>query len=204
MPYINTICTSELLNELGIDSEKAISQRIIGHPCAVDSLKKSAAIAHPFSHSTYPDRGFTFVVKNHALNVWGKPGECGTNRIEIFVGKESEYLSDDFLIGEAKEAFSVLGILSDSETPIHVKGRTPPPKPPRAPAKVIAGLNKYMQIAPPGVEELAKNLFVPILVRSDELDAFLGYVSEAGLDELSLDAQELFREVIERLISERK
>ncbi|MFZ5755881.1 MAG: hypothetical protein ACOY3X_03155 [Pseudomonadota bacterium] len=159
---------------------------------------------HPVHHSTYPDQSFTFLIDGHLLNVWETAGGRETHKIEIFVKKESEHFSDEFLLGIAKEAFSALQAADDFSTPIFVKGRTILPKPPRDPAKVIAGINKYMELAFPDTEELAKTLFVPALVRPEELDAFLAYVSETGLGEISPAAQSLFREVIEQLISERK
>ena len=207
MPFTKTECTSALLKELAapLTLEKEIGQHPVGQSCIVDTPMRTALFPHPFHHSTYPDQSFTLIVDGQLFRVWEKIGDSsGGNRIEVYVSKETEHFEDSVLVSLIRDAFSVLRGASEPTLPVLVKNRTLPPKPPRDPEKIIAGLNKFLKLMPPGSEQLSQDLFVPALVRPEELEAFVSYGRNTAWKGLDTEAMDLFREVLVRLENEAK
>lgn len=211
MPFEKTHCTESLAAELGLPAGLLQNKHLnpIGRTVVYDLVDKVVLIPNPLHYSCYPDQDFTLVINGECLTAWDKPksGEK-PHHVEVYVNKDTEHFDDAPLIATARKAFASLrGVGVDAyETPIEVRGRTPPPPAAREPQEVIAFLNKFTALAPIGAGEffwtISVQSFVPALVRPNELDAFVQYGKETGWSGLTAETRKRFGDSLQRLESE--
>jgi hypothetical protein len=202
MKFSKIECTGPLLGALNapVDLENRIRRDPIGSTFVYSQSDNAALFAHPFDHSTYPDQVFTLVVDGEALWVWEKVQEKDkAARIEVFVSKETERFDDQFLVDLVREAFSAWKNDEQFSLPISIRNRSRSPKAPRNPEQIIAALNKFMTLMPPGTEDLVDDLFVPALVRPEEIDDFVAFGRRNGFEGLGPEARSLFGPVLRKL-----
>lgn len=193
MPFIQTDCTSKILKKLAASSnlEKNIGQQPVGKPCYVDISRKAALFPHRFDRTSFPDETFTLIINSQLFEVFERRSSYD-NKIKVTVHEETQDIQDTILESLIREVFSVVKGVNQSSLPIIEINRSMIPKPPRKPKNIISDLNSFIKIMPTGSEYLVENLFVPTLVRPNEIESFVKYGRSTAWKGLNHKAKELF------------
>lgn len=197
--FIKSFCTDKVFSELGLpDWLRQSADSPIDREIVYDLDLKVALIDHAYDHSTYPERGFSLYIVGKYLSVW--EGEFNLLKpyiIRVYVPENAENLEDLYLksiLLEALIVFDKVRVKIVSPT-IIIKREVPATpqkiKPPRSPQEIISTINRAVDGigSPEPALELLATVFVPMLVKQEELAEFLRYGIETSWRDLSSNAQ---------------
>jgi hypothetical protein len=208
MDFVRAPCTEQLFEKLGLPANLKTSEKLtpIGRELIHDLTTCRALIPHPFDHSTYPDRSLSFYVKGKHFQAWEFVKRSDEpDRVEVRFEADMDEAARGEVVKLLEFAIALLRNEPICSVPVTSNRWQAPAREPRPPSNFIPKLNKFCEDLSqfnkeilPELEELSIQSVISTVLLPIELESLEQHLAAFGWSELSPEARDLIRKVLNR------